>query len=100
MATSYSAFISIDGKTALGAASFVGSEEISRVPEYLLELHEVTYKVEDFLGKPAEITLPVISDTAVEPRTPVSSKSLPASSDLVAFCLEPRATTALLCSMS
>lgn len=69
MATSYSAFISIDGETALGAASFVGSEEISRVPEYLLELHEVTYKVEDFLGKPAEITLPVLSDTAVEPRT-------------------------------
>ncbi|WP_228028557.1 type VI secretion system Vgr family protein [Donghicola mangrovi] len=58
MAGAFSAFISIDGKTALGADGFTGLEMVSAIPEYRVELSELTGKVEDFLGKTAEITLP------------------------------------------
>ncbi|MEY8881125.1 type VI secretion system Vgr family protein [Donghicola sp. XS_ASV15] len=70
MATSFAAFISIDGKDKLGADAFSGREQISSLPEYVIELSEVTAKIADYIGKPAEISLPPATNAAgIEPRT-------------------------------
>lgn len=67
MATSYVAFLSVDGKSASGASQFIGSEEISTVPKFMLVLPNVESTLDSFIGKPAKITLPA-SDGKIAPR--------------------------------
>ena len=68
MASSYVAFLSVDGKPATGASQFQGREEISTVPEYWIALPNVDGTLTSYLGKPAKITFPSLDD-GTKPRS-------------------------------
>jgi type VI secretion system secreted protein VgrG len=68
MATSYVAFLSVDGKSVAGASQFSGRETISDIPEYQIILPDVEGTLTSYLGKSAKIVFPE-RDSGVRSRT-------------------------------
>lgn len=61
MAGSVVAYVSIGGGAKIEASGFSGTEKVSEVPTYSVEIPVSTTKLDGFLGKAASITFPEVS---------------------------------------